>query len=86
MSQTLEINPNHDIMVHLNTVRKNNIGLASDVIRQVFDNALIQAGIIEDATPMISRMNRILKHSLNLEMKKTGADAEPIETPTEDAP
>jgi len=68
-SQTLEINPNHEIMKNLNEIRKVNAGLASDVIRQVFDNSLIQAGIIEDANPMIVRINRLLKHSLNLELK-----------------
>jgi len=40
-SQTLEINPNHEIMKNLNEIRKTNAGLASDVIRQVFDNSLI---------------------------------------------
>ena len=70
-SQTLEINPNHEIMKNLNDIRKVNAGLASDVIRQVFDNSLIQAGIIEDANPMITRINRLLKHSLNLEMKNS---------------
>jgi len=42
---TLEINPNHDLIVKLNRIRKNDQKIATLVARQVLDMSLINAKI-----------------------------------------
>ena len=66
-NQTLEVNPNHDIMVRLNRLRKNNPELAKDVLEQVFDNSLFMVGIAENIVPMVKRTNKLLKRLLEKE-------------------
>jgi len=59
--QQLEINPAHEIFVNLNELRKSNLEFAVLVANQIFDNALIAAGLLDDARGMIPRLNQILK-------------------------
>jgi len=59
--QELEINPDHEIIVQLSQLRKTDAELAKAVANQIFDNALIAAGLLEDARGMLPRLNQILK-------------------------
>lgn len=63
-SQTLEINPQHEIIVLLNSTRKTNSQLAGEILAQVLDNAMFQSGIFENPIPMIKRLNRLLTQLL----------------------
>ena len=65
--QTLEINPNHDIMRNLNKVRKTNPDLASQAIKQILDNAMILANIFEEPTAMVKRINKMISYTLQKE-------------------
>jgi molecular chaperone HtpG len=56
----LEINPDHEVMVKLNDVRKTDAALAGDVAAQLFDNALVAAGLLEDPRAMLTRINSLL--------------------------
>lgn len=67
--QTIEINPNHDIMRNLNSIRKTNPDLASTIVKQVLDNAMIVANIFEDPTVMVKRINRLLSYTLEREAR-----------------
>jgi HSP90 family molecular chaperone len=58
--QNLEINPNHELIVLLNNARKSHPELASEILSQVFDNALISADIIENMNPVLKRVNSIM--------------------------
>ncbi|OMJ80328.1 hypothetical protein SteCoe_19424 [Stentor coeruleus] len=58
--QTLEVNPNHELIVLLNNARKSHPELASEILYQVFDNALISADIIENMNPVLKRVNSIM--------------------------
>jgi HSP90 family molecular chaperone len=58
--QTLEINPNHDIVINLNALRTTNPDLAKLVAEQIFDDALVSAGLLEDARSMLPRINKLL--------------------------
>lgn len=62
---TLEINPNHEIIVKLNKMRKNDSNLASVVVRQMLDNTMLTAGMITDPKNFITRVNKLITHILN---------------------
>lgn len=62
--QALEINLEHPIMVHLRAVRESNPELATQVIEQVYDNAMVAAGLLSDTKPMLDRVNSILTRTL----------------------
>eukprot|EP01052_Picozoa_sp_SAG31_P017445 SAG31_NODE_1193_length_9454_cov_38.779156_9_plen_250_part_00 len=58
--QTLEINPNHPICVGLATCRKSEPELAKLVAEQLYDNALVAAGLLDDARQMLPRLQSLL--------------------------
>jgi molecular chaperone HtpG len=60
----LEINPDHQMMVRLAAMQKTDATLAKDVAEQVFDNALVAAGLLEDPRAMLSRLNGLLEKLL----------------------
>lgn len=57
----LEINPDHPIIVRLNAIRGENADLASQIASQVFDNAMVGAGLMEDPRTMLTRLNALLE-------------------------
>ncbi len=66
--QVLEINPKHPIIVSLYRSYKNKND-ASELIsklvaEQVYDNALVAAGLLDDPRSMLPRLNDILKQTL----------------------
>jgi len=63
--QRLEINTRHPIMMKLNTARKTNPAFASMVAEQIFDDALIAAGLLEDPRAMLGRLNNIMEAALS---------------------
>lgn len=60
--QVLEINPTHPLIVALHSLRAED--RAKFVAEQMFDNALVAAGLLEDPRSMLSRLNNIMLHSL----------------------
>ncbi|HYR58252.1 MAG TPA: molecular chaperone HtpG [Chthoniobacteraceae bacterium] len=60
----LEINPDHAMMVRLNAIRSTDAALAGDVAAQIFDNALVAAGLLEDPRAMLGRLNSLLERLL----------------------
>jgi molecular chaperone HtpG len=60
----LEINPDHGIMLGLAKAREANPELAKQVAEQVFDNALVTAGLMEDPRAMLGRLNGLLERVL----------------------
>jgi len=59
--QNLEINPAHPMMAGLETTRATNPDLAKQVAEQIYDNALISAGLLEDPNAMLKRINSLLE-------------------------
>lgn len=59
--QRLEINSSHPIITRLNVLRRQQPVFAKSVAEQVFDNALIAAGLMDDPRSMLSRLNGILE-------------------------
>ena len=67
--QTMEVNPNHDIMRNLNQIRKTNPDLASSVVHQILDNAMILANVFEEPSTMVKRINKLLSYTLQREAR-----------------
>jgi len=63
--QQIQINPKHPLIVGINELRFKNEALAKDAVEQVFDNALIQAGLIDDGRSMVARINKLLQVALD---------------------
>ena len=65
----LELNPRHPVIVQLEQIRSANSDLAAKVAEQIFDNARVAAGLLEDPRAMLKRMNELLQTVL--EAKKS---------------
>ncbi|KAG0256974.1 TNF receptor-associated protein 1, mitochondrial [Actinomortierella ambigua] len=72
---SLEINVNHPIIKKLWTVRSQDPELAKVVAEQVYDNALIAAGVLDDPRSMLKRLNRIMEASLTTEATSASKDS-----------
>ncbi len=57
----MEINSSHPIMVRLNKLRFNDPTLAQQIAEQVYDNALLSAGLLEDPRTMLHRLHKLLE-------------------------
>jgi len=60
----LEINPEHAMIVRLEKIRHGDATLAGEVSAQIFDNALVAAGLLEDPRAMLQRLNGLLEKLL----------------------
>lgn len=56
----IELNPNHDLIVSLNSLRTNNPDLAKNVASQLADNALLAAGLVKNPNEVVAGMNSLL--------------------------
>lgn len=60
----LEINPRHPLVKKLAEAKDGNPELAKLVALQLLDNALIAAGLLEDARDTVSRMNTLMEKAM----------------------
>lgn len=60
----LEINPRHPIIVRLDQMRSSDAALAEKVAEQIYDNARVAAGVLEDPRSMLKRLNDLLQKVL----------------------
>ncbi len=58
----LEINPASSLMKKIVGLKDTDSNFAKDIAEQVFDNAMIQAGLLVDSQQMVNRSYRILEH------------------------
>ncbi|KAL1527886.1 hypothetical protein AB1Y20_009262 [Prymnesium parvum] len=65
--QTIEINASHPIIRGLASTRETKPELAKRVAQQVFSNALITAGLMDDPRVMLNNVNALLEDVLNKE-------------------
>ena len=63
----LEINPDHPMIARLEKMRHTDKPLAEQVAEQIFDNALVSAGLLEDPRAMLARLNGLLERVLTKE-------------------
>ena len=57
----LEINPRHAVIKRLFETHTANPDRAKLVAEQLLDNALISAGLLDDASAMVARLNKLLE-------------------------
>ena len=57
----LEINPNHPMLIGLDGFRQSRPEVSKQVAEQIYDNALIAAGLLEDPQAMLKRINSLLE-------------------------
>jgi len=69
--QVFEYNINHPIMNKINVLRYSDDRLARTCLEQVFDNALISAGLLADPRTMVGRLNVVLEKALDGSVQKT---------------
>jgi molecular chaperone HtpG len=62
--QDLEINPRHALLHKLDATRENNPDLAKTVAEQLYDNAMIAAGLMEDPRAMLKRLDDLMEKAL----------------------
>jgi molecular chaperone HtpG len=62
--QDLELNPRHAVIVRLNQMRSTDEPLAAKVAEQVYDNARVAAGLLDDPRVMLKRLNELLEQVL----------------------
>ncbi len=58
---SLEINPRHAVIKRLAQTRTSDAARAQLVAEQLLDNALIAAGLLEDPSKMVARLNKLLE-------------------------
>jgi len=63
--QQIQVNTAHPIIKYINIIRNHDENLAKDSLLQLFDNALIQAGLVDDNRTMVPRINKILEKALS---------------------
>ncbi|KUF97646.1 hypothetical protein AM588_10007560 [Phytophthora nicotianae] len=66
----MEINPNHSIIVDLKALREVNDTLAKKVARQIYTNATVAAGLVEDGRTILGGLNEILAELLEQSLQK----------------
>jgi TNF receptor-associated protein 1 len=57
----LHINTRHGLIKNLASLKDNNPDLANSIAEQVFDNTLIEAGILEDPKKMLGRVYKLME-------------------------
>ena len=70
--QTLEINGSHPIITSLHSTRDANPPIASKVANQLFTNALVQAGLLDDPRTMLPNVNDLMVEVLSPYAKAGG--------------
>jgi TNF receptor-associated protein 1 len=63
--KTLEINPRHALIKGLATLRQKDEAFARTIAEQIFDNAMIQAGLLIEPRSMVERTYRILERAVD---------------------
>jgi TNF receptor-associated protein 1 len=91
---TLELSAKHHIITTLHTIRESNEPVARIAVEQLYDNACIAAGTLDDPRILLTRLNKVLEmfvyqgagfdYSKNEYVTSDGA-ATPIEGKTETA-
>merc|ERR1719272_393336 len=58
---TLELSPSHHIVTTLNIIRDSNEPVARIAVEQLYDNACIAAGTLDDPRVLMGRLNKVLE-------------------------
>ena len=65
LQPTLEIHPRHTLIRKLNQLRDSEPDLAQLLVDQIYENAMITAGLDDDPGPMVSHLNHLIVKALD---------------------
>ncbi|XP_064609225.1 LOW QUALITY PROTEIN: heat shock protein 75 kDa, mitochondrial-like [Liolophura sinensis] len=65
LQPTLEINPSHVLVKKLNMLRTEDPDLAKMLAEQIYDNAMVNAGLVDDPRSVVNRLNDLLVRVLD---------------------
>ena len=57
----LHINPRHGLIKNLASLRDSDPDLAKNIADQIFDNTLVEAGILEDPKKLLGRVYELME-------------------------
>ncbi|CDJ51169.1 heat shock protein 90, putative [Eimeria brunetti] len=80
---TLELNPSHELITSLYHLRTSNADVAKLLVEQLFDNACVAAGIMEEPKSMLGRLNKLMSLTAQYAYHHAGAVASPAPTASE---
>jgi HSP90 family molecular chaperone len=63
--QVLEVNFQHPLLLKLEEARAKDPELAALVMEQIYDNALVYAGLMDDPRPMLTRVTKLMEHAFD---------------------
>jgi len=58
---TLELSADHHILTTLHTIRSSNETVATMAVEQLFDNACIAAGVLDEPRTLLDRLNKVVE-------------------------
>jgi hypothetical protein len=64
-NHTMEVNPNHKLIISLNSLRKVDLPAANMMIRQLLDNTLLACGLLLDPTDYVSKVIDLMQTSID---------------------
>lgn len=73
-NHTMEINPNHKIIVGLNSLRKVDLATANLVLMQLLDNTLLSCGLLLDPTDSVNRVNKLIENTITSSLHQHSAE------------
>ncbi len=65
-NKNLEINTRHPLILQLAALKDKDESFAGSVVEQIYDNALIQAGLMVDPRDMVKRSYKILERAIRI--------------------
>ncbi|KAK3592383.1 hypothetical protein CHS0354_026079 [Potamilus streckersoni] len=65
LQPTLEINPSHPLIKKLHRLQTEDPVLGKLLAEQLYDNAMINAGLMDDTRSMVNRLNQLLEKALD---------------------
>eukprot|EP01126_Amoeba_proteus_P035648 TRINITY_DN35_c0_g2_i5.p1 TRINITY_DN35_c0_g2~~TRINITY_DN35_c0_g2_i5.p1 ORF type:complete len:624 (-),score=146.15 TRINITY_DN35_c0_g2_i5:108-1979(-) len=88
--QQVQVNTRHPIIVNIYRLHKVNPSVAKDALEQVFDNALVQAGLFDDSRLMVPRINKLLelvlsKESGDVPLPESSSPPDPFVAPSQES-
>ncbi|CDJ42655.1 heat shock protein 90, putative [Eimeria tenella] len=74
---TLELNPSHELITSLYHLRTSNPDVAKLLVEQLYDNACVAAGIMEEPKTMVGRLNKLLSLTAQYAYHHAGGASQP---------
>lgn len=80
---TMEVNPNHKLIVALNKLRKIDLNAANSQLRYLLDNSLLASGLLIETSEFVQKTNNFMESRINniLEQKHTAQATATAERP-----